>query len=58
MRLIEHDHVIQAFATNRADYAFGVRIRLSSRLHRPRAIQHKPFGSRIPSIPCKGVRFV
>ena len=35
------------------DFAFGV----SRRMHRQRAVRHKPFASRIPSTRCMGGRF-
>ena len=35
------------------DFALGV----SRRMHRQRAVRHKPFASRIPSIHCMGGRF-
>ena len=58
MRLAEDDDMIETLAAHGSDQALHVRIHLSGRLHRLRAIQHKSFGSRIPSIRCRGVRFV
>jgi len=50
MHLVEDDHVIETLASDRSDQAFDEGIRLGCRLHRQRAVRHKPFGSRIPSI--------
>ena len=50
MPLIEDYDVVQTLAADRADDVFDVGIRLGCRLHRQRAVRHKPFGSRIPSI--------
>jgi hypothetical protein len=50
--------VVEALAADRSDQALDVRVRLSSRLHRLRAIHDKPSESRIRSIRCMGVRLV
>jgi hypothetical protein len=50
MRFVDDDHVIETFSLDRADQAFEVRIGVSCRLHRQRAVRHKPFASPIPSI--------
>jgi hypothetical protein len=50
MSLIEHNNAVQTLGTNGPDDALDVGIRVSSRLHRQRAVKHKPFASPIPSI--------
>ena len=47
----------EALGLGGPDKPLGKRVRLSSRLHRLRVIQPKPFTSRIPSIRCMGARF-
>jgi len=42
--LVQHNDVIEAFASEGANHAFNERIRVSSRLHRQGAVRHKPFG--------------
>jgi hypothetical protein len=44
MPLIEDDDVLDTLAADRADHAFDVGIGVSSRLHRQRAVSHKPSG--------------
>lgn len=44
------DDMIEALTPDRADDAFNVGVCLGCRLHRQRAVRHKPLGSRIPSI--------
>jgi hypothetical protein len=55
--LAQHDHEIETLATNGANEAFAERVGVSSRLHRPRAVRHKPSASPIPSIRCVAGRF-
>jgi hypothetical protein len=57
MRLVDDDHVIETLSSDRADQAFDVRIGVSCRLHRKRAVRHKPFGLPIPSIRSVAGRF-
>jgi hypothetical protein len=57
MSLIEDDDVVQTLATDGPDDAFDVGIGVSSRLHRLRAVRHKPSGLPIPFIPCVAGRF-
>jgi hypothetical protein len=44
------DDSIQAFLLDRSDESLRVRIGVSCRLHRQRAVRHKPFALPIPSI--------
>ena len=48
--LTERDHSIETFLFDRPNEPFGVGVGVSSRLHRQRAVRHKPFASPIPSI--------
>jgi hypothetical protein len=41
--LVPHDDVIEALASEGADHAFNERIGVGCRLHRQRAVRHKPF---------------
>jgi len=55
--LTERDHSIETFLFDRPHKPFGVRVGVSSRLHRVRAVRHKPSGLPIPFIPCMVGRF-
>jgi hypothetical protein len=55
--LAEDDQVVQTFPPDRPDQALRVRIGVSCRLHRQRAVRHKPFVLPIPSIRCTAGRF-
>ena len=55
--LVEGHHPVQAFAANCADHTFAEGIGVSSRLHRQRAVRHKPSASPILSIRCVAGRF-
>jgi len=46
----EWNSAIQAFLLHRPDESLHVGVGVSSRLHRQRAVRHKPFASPIPSI--------
>jgi hypothetical protein len=48
--LVNHDDMIEAFATNRANEPFAVRIGLRRRIHPMVPIRRNFFRSRIPSI--------
>ena len=50
--LIPHDHVIETLSPQGPDQALDERIGVSRRLHHRRAVRHKRFESRIPSIRC------
>ena len=47
---IPDDDMVEAFATNRSDQPLDVRVGVSCRLHRQRAVRHKPVVLSIPSI--------
>ena len=49
--------MIEALASDRADEALDVGVGVSSRLHRQRAVRHKPFALPIPSIRSVAGRF-
>ena len=49
--------MIEALAADRANEALDVGVGVSSRLHRQRAVRHKPFGLPIPSIRSVAGRF-
>jgi hypothetical protein len=53
----QHNDVIEALTSNRADEALDVGVGVSSQLHRLRAVRHKPSGLPIPFIPCGAGRF-
>jgi hypothetical protein len=53
----EQDHAAETLLFDRAHTPLGVRIRVSCRLHRQRAVRHKPFVLPIPSIRCVAGRF-
>jgi hypothetical protein len=55
--LVPHDDVIEALASEGANHTFNERIGVSCRLHRGRAVRHKPFGLPIPSIRSVAGRF-
>ena len=55
--LVQHDGMIKALAAKGADHALNVRIGVRCRLHRQRAVRHKPFASPIPSIRSVAGRF-
>ena len=50
MALTTGNQAVQTFLFDRADEPFGVGVRVSSQLHRQRAVRHKPFASPIPFI--------
>jgi len=52
MALAKRNQAVQTFLFDRADEPFGVRVGVSSQLHRQRAVKDKPSGSPIPSIRC------
>jgi hypothetical protein len=55
--LIGDDDVIETFSTSGSNESLGVRVGVSSRLHRERAMPHKPSGLSIPSIRCVAGHF-
>jgi hypothetical protein len=57
MLLVQWDHEIQALAAQGADHPFRERVGVSCRLHRQRAVSHKRFVLRIPSIRSVAGRF-
>jgi hypothetical protein len=56
MTLTERNQSIQTLLFDRPDEAFGVGVGVSCRLHRQRAVRHKPFVLSIPSIRCMAGR--
>ena len=57
MRFAEQHHSVQALGLDRLDEPFGERIGVSCRLHRQRAVRHKPFVLPIVSIRCVAGHF-
>ena len=55
--LAEGNYAIETFMFDGADEALGVGIGVSSRVHRERAVRHKPFASPTPSIRYAAGRF-
>ena len=51
----QDDDVIEALSSHRSDEPFGVRVGVSRRVHRLRAMRDKRSESRIPSIPSMGM---
>jgi hypothetical protein len=56
-RFVEHNHVIETLATSGSNESLDESIGVSCRLHRQRAVSHKPFGLPIPSIRSVAGRF-
>ena len=57
MCLVNRDQPIETLPTHRADQSLPEPVGMSSRLHRQRAVRHKPSASPIPSIRCVAGRF-
>ena len=57
VRCVDHDHMVQTLAAEGADQSLHIRVGVSGRLRRQRAVRHKPFVSPIPSIRCVAGRF-
>ena len=57
MLAVEDQEPIQTLPANRPHKPFRDPVGVSSRLHRVRAVRHKPSGLPIPFIPCMAGRF-